>query len=210
MAQTIYTTQANVENYLDRPLSDEETELFTILENAVADIIDNYCARSFSLARSFSSTINSAVGDLSDNSFQRFDGGEAEIFFDQPLQTDTGQQGVFTPYVGYIDYDTGTWTLIEPKDYIFYGLNRQAKTSVCRYLGVFPYGQNNIFVYGAFTDFVTPPQGVVLAASIICADIINLPDGITSETIEGYSRSFSQDWNPTVQKVLDIYRRVVI
>jgi hypothetical protein len=206
----IYTNQQNVENYLNRTLSDDEAAVFLTLENAVADIIDNYCARSFSLARAYAKTVDTTQGDGSSNPFEKFDGGITEYFFDQPLQTDTTQDSVFAPYIGYVDVDTGQWSLIDPKDYVFYPLNSSVKTSVMRNLGIFPYGLANNFIYGCFADYLTPPQGIVMASTIICADVINLPDGITREAIEGYSREFSQNWNPTIQKVLDIYRRVML
>lgn len=205
-----YTNQQQVESYLDRPLSDYESAIFETIEGACEDIIDGYCARTFSVSRANRSNIDPTTGDGSSNPFQRYDGGATELFFDQPLQTDLTQSGVITPYTGYLDISTNQFTLIPVADYQFYPLNGKTKTSVLRILGVFPYGAASIFVYGTFADYLTPPTGITTAATIMAADIINLPDGIKSETIEGYSRTFSEDWNPTITKILDIFRRVVL
>lgn len=205
-----YTNQQAIEQYLNRQLSDYEAAIFETIEAASEDIIDGYCARTFSVSRANRSNIDTTTGDGSSNPFQRYDGGDTELFFDEPLQTDLTQDGVIAPYVGYLDINTNAFTLIPVLDYQFYPLNGKIKTSVLRILGNFPYGAASIFVYGTFADYLTPPQGITTAATIMCADIINLPDGIKSESIEGYSRTFSEDWNPTITKILDIFRRVVL
>jgi hypothetical protein len=184
-----YTYQNNVENYLDRPLTDGEAALFTVLEQGVEGIIDVYCGRTFEADKQTETT-------------QTYDGGDPEIFFDTPAQTLTMIQSQ--------DINTGELTLIDPTGYVAYPYNSTPKLSVMRRIGSFPYGIGNIIVTGTFGDFLTPPEDIVLAATIICADIINLPDGLKSETIEGYAREFSSNWNPTVQKVLDNRRRVLL
>ena len=184
-----YTYQNNVENYLGRPLSDEEAALFPLLESAVEQMIDVYCARTFDASKHTETQ-------------QIYDGGEPEIFFDTPMQTVTSIQ--------YQDVNTGVISTIDPTEYVLFPYNTAPKLSAMRRVGVFPYGNANILINGTFGDFLTPPEDIQLATTIVCADIINLPDGLSMETIEGYSRQFSQDWNPTVQKVLDNRRRVVL
>lgn len=185
----MYTQQDNVENYLGRDLTDQEAALFPVLEGAVESIIDIYCARTFE-------------ADKQEELSQIYDGGVQEIFFDIPVQTLTK--------VEYQDINSGIITPIDPTEYVVFPYNSAPKLSVMRRVGVFPYGNANIIITATFGDYLTPPADIVLATAIICADIINMPDGLKSETIEGYAREFSQDWNPTVQKILDTRRRVVL
>ena len=213
-----YASQLQVEGYLGRSLTDEEMAYFPTLESGVADYIDVYCGRTFSIARGNTSSIDTTVGDGSSNPFQRFDGGDQEIFFDQPLQTDTTAKladgvtsaGVFTPYIGFYDLSTGNWQLADPSTYTYYPRNSKAKTSVETVVGVFGYGINNCFVYGIFCDYIVPPAGIQLAASTLCANILNMTDDLKSETIEGYARVMDTDFNPIVDRLLANYRRVVL
>lgn len=212
----MYCSQAQVEAYLRRNLIDAESLLFPTLEQGIEDWIDIYCGRTFTADRSVTSTVDNTVGDLSTNHFQRYDGGVDEIFFDTTLQTDTTQQDsegnnlVTAPYIGSYDSYTGMWTLLNPTTYIFYEPNTKAKTSVQTRVGSFPYGIQNIFVYGTFGDFMEVPNAIQLAATTLCASYILNTDNLKSETIEGYARTFDKEPNPIVEKLLDTYKRVLL
>ncbi len=184
-----YTQQEQVESYIGRQLTDYEAALFVILESGVEKLIETYTARTFE-------------SDQEQDTEQIYDGGTAEIFFDNPVQTFTKIES--------IDPSTQVRTLIDSSDYVLNPYNTSPKTSIMRRIGVFPYGNANIIVTGTFGDYTEVPPDIQLAATIICADIINIPDGLTQESIEGYARTFSQNWNPVVQKILDNNRRVVL
>jgi hypothetical protein len=206
----MYCSQQQVEAYLDRPLTDGEALMFQTLETGIEDSIDLYCGRTFSASRSTTYTIDSTIGDGSSNPFQSFDGGVYEIFFDTPLQTDTTKDGIIAPYIGSYDPETAQFTIVDPFTYIFYPVNSKVKTSVATKLGVFPFGFNNVFVYGTYGDYLEVPQGIQLAATTLIGNYYNTSNDLTSETIEGYARTFVKTPNPIVAQILDSYKRILL
>lgn len=182
-----YITDDNLQGYLKRDLTDEESSLFDIIEAYAKRVIDQYC---------------DTVFEEVDESSRFFDGGEQDMDID-PCTAISAIASVDTSDVVISTYEDNTF-VTEPR-------NKTVKNSVRSRFGRFPRGMKNIKITAKFSSFDTEvPENVKVASMKICADVFNNPNGFTKESIEGYSYQLGKGVMTEINKILAPYRQVLL
>ncbi|OQA03768.1 MAG: hypothetical protein BWY69_00248 [Planctomycetes bacterium ADurb.Bin401] len=186
----MYITEAEIENYLKRDLTAEESEIFETIESAAREQIDNYCDTNWD--------------ENTEEESRYYDGGNQEINID-PCKSISA--------VAYVDEEFETDDLWESDDYVAEPINKTIKTSIRVRAGKSCRGIGNIKVTALFTSYDTQvPPGVKLACLKLCSSIFENPLGLKSENIEGYGYAFADkiQSDDELQKILSPYRQVLL
>lgn len=184
-----YATSANVASYLKRSLSSSETDfLDTILLPAVDEFINDEVG-------------TQGFGTGTSTSARLYDGLGSRWLFIDPAEGITN--------ISYVD-ELGevSEVLTAQTDWVAYPLNEDSKNMVYSRTGRWYRGHGNVQVTGDFQGAV--PHKITLAAIMLASSYLSSDKNLKSESIEGYSRTFSeitQD-SPEIMDLLDSERRV--
>lgn len=188
-----YTSQARVEDYIKRSLTQHEVIILPVLMEAARNYIDEYTESSFEPS-----------GD--DDTSRFFDGNsQCEIDID-PMTSITK--------VEYLDRYGAVLQELGANDYRAYPLNKAVKTSL-RVAGAFkfPHGVSNIKVTGKFGSSPNGelPGAITLAATSLVAEYLQSDErNIKSEETEGWKVAYDSTTS-YVSKAADLlapYRRL--
>lgn len=175
-----YTTSANVSDFLQKTLSDDENaSLSGFILSAVDSWIDRYLQTTFA---SVSATT------------RLYDGGVKNLDID-PCSSITSVKSLNTDGSTSYDYD-----LTVTPDVVFEPANETIKREIRKRNGTFPSGMQNIAVAAKFTeyDFVNSqvPSDIILVATRLASGIVNsgkvsgAGGNIQSESLEGHSITY--------------------
>lgn len=178
-----YTDDTLISTYLKRDLTPEEHGTLSILMPAVKLWIDKYTNTTF---------------DEASSSTRYFDSDGGEIIDIDPVSAVTAIASVDDDGVVNYTYTLTTEYLLEP-------VNETIKSELRRRVGCWPHGAQRIAVTGKFSRYnAGVPQDIKMAATKICADMLNAggndASNIKSESIEGHSITY-RDPNETIDKV---------
>lgn len=196
-----YTDQAQVEDFLQRELTDNESNILDEVIQTAGRLIDSYTSKSW---RDKGSTEDVA------ESTKLFDGnGNKEIDVD-PFTTLT--------LVEILDRDGNLFETIASTDYLTYPLNSSQKDSIYLRSGRFPDRGAAVRLTGTFANVVVPVDVQLAAAELVgifFANGKNSSENLRKESIEGYSYEVMNggESNDKIQSVLsrlDSRRRVLI
>lgn len=185
-----YTTKAHVADYLKRDLTNaEKTYLDNVLLGAVDEFIDNYTGSSFS---------------KDDSATARYYDGTGCICEIDPC---SDISSVETILPGTTEQVMQTLTL---DDYVPYPRNGSTKTWLLKVVGSWPKTGGCVKVTAKWGQ--TAPPAIVHAATQLVATYLSSDKNLKSETIEGYSRVFSETVSDDkeLEKILDQYTSVTI
>lgn len=191
-----FTSTANIADYLGRSLKTKETDyLNNVLLDAVDDWIQRHTGTTFSVGSSES---------------RYYDGDGGRWLFIDKATTVTAVK-IVTP--GSTESVDETLTLND--DYLAYPLNgdyidrlyKQASANGGTY---WPWGKKRTKVTGTFG--IAVPDAIVHAATMLASGYLDTTKNLKSESIEGYSRTFSEVTNDSqeVQDILGQYQDITI
>lgn len=190
-----YTSQARVEDYIKRSLTQHEVIILPVLMEAARDYIDTFTETNFEPS-----------GDSDTSRF--YDGHNKNEIDIDPMNEITQVQ--------YLDrYGTVLQTL-GANDYRAYPLNKPVKTSI-RVAGAFkfPLGVSNIKVTGKFGSSPNGelPAAISLAATTLVAEYLQSDErNIKSEETEGWKVAYDNttSYASKVADLLAPYRRLAL
>jgi len=174
-----YTDQTTIEKYLQRELTDDEKAIIDVLINAVKIFIDSTAGKTFEAA----------------TETRYYDGNDKKELFIDECQAITA--------ISYVDMDDDEVTAYTTDDYLTWPYNEDTIKSIVKKSGYWPSGIKNIKIAGSFGSATSAPDNVVTLATMIAAKVMENPQDIISESIEGYSKTIAQAVGPTEQKLLD-------
>lgn len=161
-----YTSQSNIESYLDRSLTTAEVTHLTTLLPSVDTIIEEIIGTSYA-----------------DNEVALyFDGGTSIV--DLPGMTTISS-------VNYYDQDTDTLDPIDTTSYTEYPLNSVRKFYIRMRTGKFTSGEGNVAVIG---NTGAAPSEIVEAATIMAADFLSSTGSagvVTEEKIGDWTKKYA-------------------
>lgn len=182
------TSEEKIEKYLKRDLTANEVSFLSDnLLDAVDQYISDYTGRTYA----------------SGGTTRYYDGSYGRWLFIDPVTTITA--------VEYIDEDGDVDETLDSTDYIAYPLNKTVKTSLWKRGSNWTGTHNRIKITGTFTE--TAPATIVLAATMLAAKYLEAGSGnLKSESIEGYSRTFSDTVHDDLelQGILDAERGILL
>jgi len=185
-----YTTEAQIEDYLERDLNSHEVGMIVTAIPAVDHLVDTICGRTFE---------NTTAAT------RYYDGnGKRELFINDFSSVTS---------IAYIDEDSVvTVTLEENEEYELYPLNADYKNSIVLRGGTWSKGIKNIKVVGNL-GFTSIPEAIQMAATMIVANLIDsYAQNLKSRSIEGYSEVYTNilTENPQIQSLLSSYKKVLV
>lgn len=177
-----YTNKKNVESYLQRDLSTDETFILNTLIKAVTEFIDAYTHRHFE------------AGDADEVRY--FDGERStELFIDDCLAITKVEE-----------YDVSDQTVdseVPSTDYVLLPHNKTPKTSIVSTNGsCFLPGLKKYKITGTWGFAEETPEDIQAICTYLIAQIFLNPESLQNESIEGYSRAFNLDMLPPLYKTL--------
>lgn len=187
----MYTTQADIQGYLKRELTEEEATIIHTVIQAVKQYIDIQ-----------TSTI--WASDDNEASTRLYDGGDEYLFIDAAQEVTQVEWLNADGDVNNV-YETGDWQA-EP-------LNGPPYTRIrLRRYYRWPRGYGAIRVTARWGEGASVPADIKHVATVLVGDWLESDaKNLTSESIEGYSRSFAAyitDKNSEVDKILEARKRV--
>lgn len=191
MANRKYTSQARIEDYLKRDLSDHEVVGLPLLIEAATEWVNDYLDTNYT---------------DSDDEVERFYDGEGYEEIDiSPLKELTS--------VELIDSNGNVSHTYEETRYALEPANKNIKTSLRLKNGNWPKGIANIKVKGKYTSYDGQvPAAITLATTMLVGDYLNGTESIKRESIEGWSVEYDDmpDLTDRVTQVLAPYRRLLL
>lgn len=182
-----YTDQTLVTGYLNRNLTEREATIIKTVIDSVTDYINNETGDTWE---------TTATGVA-----RYFTGGEPLLIIDSCLNIESVQ---------HVDADGNILYDYEATEYNAYPLNRTTKTQL-EHFPRWPKGTGQIKVTGKWGQSDGVPSDIQLAATILASAVFqNETDNIKSESIEGYSVTYSdvKQTNSQVRDILDAHRVV--
>ncbi len=183
-----YTSQAKIEAFLKRPLSDHEVVSLETAIPAVMSYIDVFCGRTFNTTA---------------NTTHYYDGnGEHELFIEDWASIDS---------ISSVDKDQAViTTLVENDDYVLYPLNSTFVNSVLRTGGNhWPTGLKNIRIVGSIGQS-TIPDSISIVASVLVGRLLQNPNNLKSRSIEGYSEVYGNLLDKVNKGMLENNQKVLL
>lgn len=169
-----YTKQSEVEDYLQRELTDYEKGFLHILIASASSFINNYTRRSFP-------NIDSEDDEIEDTTLI-FDGVYGrELFIHDTTEVTS---------VKFLDSQGNVTETLSESDYVLYPLNTAWKNSIYLRSGRFPTWRASVEVTGKFTFGVLPAEVIQATTALVAQAIARAKaDGseFERESIEGYS-----------------------
>lgn len=186
-----YTDETKVENYLKRQLSAEEQAILPIIIAGITDLINRYTGHNWN------------TGDTAEDRYFDSEGGR---ILDIDGATDITEVAVLNEWS-----DDSGQLLTADQDFYLYPLNQDLKTTIRFIGGRYKSNMRRFRVKAKWGSGATAPDGIVLAATIMSAEALSNPQGLKQESIEGYSRTWSQeDMSPLVKNLLSSYQSILL
>lgn len=200
-----YTTQAQIEQYLQRTLTANEVSFLTTLLPAIKTWIDKKLNSNF---------------DTASETTRYYDGGNQNLDID-PCNTITAVSSLNDDGTTGYAYDLTTTpeVLYEPR-------NETVKRELRKRGGKFPHGIQNIAVTALFTEYDgAVPQDIQTIATILASGVINQGKNassggnIASESLEGHSVTYDtsdntiegvSSMNPAIVGLLEQHRELYV
>lgn len=182
-----YTSQAKIEAFLKRPLSDNEVVTLETAIPSVMSFIENFCGRAFNTT---ADTTNFYDGN-----------GKKELYIDDWSLISS---------VSYIDSDqVVVTTLVENDDYIFYPLNASFINSIRQTAGLWATGRKNIRIVGSIGQSSIPDQ-ISIVATVLVGRILQNPNNLKSRDIEGYGEVYGNLLDDINKGMLENNQKVLL
>lgn len=185
-----YTDETNIKNALERDLTSYEKNALALLIPAVKDFIDNYTSRTFE------------VDEEAEDEERYFDSdGSKTLYIDEAIAITK---------VEIVDEDGDVED--EILDFYAYPLNSDPTTRLHKVSGRFPNRLKSIKITGKFAYSKEAPSGIENVATYLIVGLFSNKGGLKSESIEGYSRAFSEELgaNPIIKETLEGFVRIQI
>lgn len=183
-----YTTQAKIEAFLKRPLSDHEVVTLETAIAAVMSYIDVFCGRTFNITA---------------DTTHYYDGnGEHELFIEDWASISS---------VALVDKDQAVVaTLIEDDDFIFYPLNAAYINSILRTgNNRWSTGLKNIRIVGSIGQSAIP-DSISIVATVLVSRILQNPNNLKSRDIEGYGEVYGDLLDDINRGLLENNQKVLL
>lgn len=199
----IYTTQARVEAYLERSLTDEELVLIDEIIEYVSSFISSYTGRTWADVPDDYSEEPEATERLYDGVYSK------ELFVDDFTDLDK---------VELLDSQGSTYLTLEDADqFNLYPLNKTVKQSIYLRNYHFPSGSARVRVTAVFGSGAVPADIIMVATSLVTSFLWTMGEAgdFKKESIEGYSYELltsdqAKSDNAELMKSLDKWKKITL
>lgn len=188
----MYTSQARVEDYLKRSLTQHEVVLLPVLVEAAQSYIDGELDTSFD-------QIGAAVARYYDGD------GSTELRIDPATEIES---------IAFTDIYGAVQQTLAAHEYITSPLNKNVKTSVRMKVQRLPRGTGNIKVIAKYSSYDGGiPKGIMLACTMLVADYLQSDEqNIKAEETEGWKVQYGSmpDLTSKVESLLAPFKRLAL
>lgn len=200
-----YTDSTKISNYLQRALTQYETDFLVVLIPAIKLWIDQKTSSTF---------------DIATETTRYYDGGSCSVDIDPCTDVATVSLANLTDGGATTDYD-----YILYQDYVLEPQNSNVKKEVVNRYGKFPAGLRRIKVTAKFSEYDGGvPEDIILVATRLACLILTAgrsanTGNVQSESLEGHSITYKSDTSsmddiadsdPIIKATLELRRELLV